>query len=139
MQEKKKTFCKKLFFFYICIFFNWKLIVLKYCFGVCRACTLCHFSHVRLFVTPWTVACQAPLSMDSPRQVYWNGLLCPLPGNLPSSGIKPAASPASCALQSESLLRSHPGSLVSALQHRKSAVTGLPLRLEPPTAAQPPV
>ena len=29
---------------------------------------------VRLFVTPWTVACQAPLSMGFPRQEYWSGL-----------------------------------------------------------------
>ena len=34
-------------------------------------------SHVRLFVTPWTVACQAPLSMGFPRQEYWNGLPFP--------------------------------------------------------------
>ena len=31
-------------------------------------CMLSHFSHVQLFVTPWTIACQAPLSMDSPGQ-----------------------------------------------------------------------
>ena len=30
-------------------------------------------SHVRLFVTPWTVACQAPLSMEFSRQENWNG------------------------------------------------------------------
>ena len=35
------------------------------------------FSCVQLFVTPWTVAHQAPLSMGFPRQEYWNGL--PLP------------------------------------------------------------
>ena len=37
----------------------------------------CHFSHVRLFVTLWTVACQAPLSMGFSRQDYWSGLPCP--------------------------------------------------------------
>ena len=36
-------------------------------------------SHVRLFGTPWTVACQAPLSMGCPRQAYWSGLPCPSP------------------------------------------------------------
>ena len=35
------------------------------------------FSHVQLFATPWTVACQAPLSMGFPRQEYWSGLPFP--------------------------------------------------------------
>ena len=30
-------------------------------------------SHVWCFVTPWTVACQAPLSMECPREEYWSG------------------------------------------------------------------
>ena len=34
----------------------------------CFACVLSHFSHVQLFVTPWTVACLAPLSMGFSRQ-----------------------------------------------------------------------
>ena len=46
------------------------------------------FSHVWLFVTPWTVAHQAPLSMEFSGQEYWNGLLFPTPGDLPDSGIK---------------------------------------------------
>ena len=45
------------------------------------------------FVTPWTVACQTPLSMGFPRQEYWKGLPFPSPGDLPDTGIK-AASPA---------------------------------------------
>ena len=47
------------------------------------------FSHVRLFVTLWTVAHQAPLSMGFCRQEYWSGLLCPSPGDLPDPGIEP--------------------------------------------------
>ena len=39
-------------------------------------------SHVQLFETPWTVACQAPLSMGFPRQEYWSGLPFPPPGDL---------------------------------------------------------
>ena len=35
---------------------------------------LSHFSHVWLFLTPWTVICQAPLSMVFSRQEYWSGL-----------------------------------------------------------------
>ena len=40
------------------------------------------------FVTPWTVAHQAPLSMGFPRQEYWSGLPFPSPGDLPDPGIK---------------------------------------------------
>ena len=46
-------------------------------------------SHVLLFVTPWTVARQAPLSMGFLRQEYWSGLPFPTPGDLPDSGIEP--------------------------------------------------
>ena len=45
-------------------------------------------SCVLLFATPWTVACQTPLSMGFPRQGYWNGLPFASPGDLPNSGIK---------------------------------------------------
>ena len=40
-------------------------------------------------VTPWTVACQAPLSMGFSRQEYWSGLPFPSLGDLPNPGIKP--------------------------------------------------
>ena len=46
-------------------------------------------SHVRLFVTPWTVAHHVPLSMEFSRQEYWSGLLFPSPGDLPDPGIEP--------------------------------------------------
>ena len=49
------------------------------------------FSHVQLFVTPWIVACQAPLSMGFPQQEYWSRLPCPPPGHLPEPGIKPTS------------------------------------------------
>ena len=39
------------------------------------------FSHVRLFVTQWAVAHQAPLSMDFSRQEYWSELPCPAPSS----------------------------------------------------------
>ena len=48
-------------------------------------------SHVWLFVTPWTVACQVPLCMEFSRQEYWSGLPFPSSGNLPDPGIKPAS------------------------------------------------
>ena len=54
-----------------------------------HVCTLSRFSCVRLFVTPWTVARQAPLSVAFSRQEDWSGLPCPPPGDLPDPGIKP--------------------------------------------------
>ena len=46
-------------------------------------------------VTPWTVACQAPLSMGFSRQEYWSGLPFSPPGDLPKPGIEsmPPVSP----------------------------------------------
>ena len=44
---------------------------------------------VQLFTTPWTVAYQAPLSMEFSRQEYWSGVPLPSPGDLPDPGIKP--------------------------------------------------
>ena len=48
-------------------------------------------SRVRLFVTPWTVAYQAPPSMGFSRQEYWSGLPFPSPGHLPDPGIEPGS------------------------------------------------
>ena len=56
----------------------------------------------------WTVAHQAPLSMGFSRKEYWRGLPCPPPGDLYDPGMDPA-SPATPALQADSLLLSHPG------------------------------
>ena len=47
------------------------------------------FSCVRLFVTPWTIASQAPLSMGFNRQEYWGELPCAPPGDLWDLGIQP--------------------------------------------------
>ena len=46
------------------------------------------FSHVSLFATSWTVACQVPLSMEFSRQEYWGGWPCSSPENLPNPGIE---------------------------------------------------
>ena len=56
-------------------------------------------SRVRLFVTLWTVAHQAPPSMGFSRQEYWSGLPFPSPGDLPGPGIEPR----SPALQADAL------------------------------------
>ena len=56
-------------------------------------------SRVRLFATPWTVACQAPLSMGFSRQEYWSGLPFPSPGDL----LNPEIEPGSPAFQADAL------------------------------------
>ena len=48
-------------------------------------------SRVRLFVTPWTVAYQAPLSMGFSWRECWSGLPFPSPGDLPNPGIEPGS------------------------------------------------
>ena len=58
----------------------------------------------RLFVTPWTVAQQTPLSVEFSRQEYWSGLPFPSPRDRPDPGIKPW----SPALQAGSLLSEPP-------------------------------
>ena len=54
---------------------------------------------------PWTVAYQAPLSMEFSTQEYWSGLPFPSPGDLPDPGTEPG----SPALQADSLLSEPPG------------------------------
>ena len=66
-------------------------------------------SHIQLFETPWTVACQASLSMGFPKQEHWSGLPFSPPGNFPNPGIK-SLSPLSPALLVDSLLLNHWGS-----------------------------
>ena len=51
-------------------------------------CVCQSLSHVALFVNPWTVAHQVPLSMAFARQEYWSGLPFPSPGDLPDPGIE---------------------------------------------------
>ena len=62
-------------------------------------------SRVWLFVTPWTVAYQAPPSIRFSRQEYWSGLPFPSPGNLPDPEIEPR----SPALEAEALTSEPPG------------------------------
>ena len=52
---------------------------------------LSRFSYGRLCAIPWTVACQAPLSIGFSRQEYWRRLQCPSPRDLPNSGIEPSS------------------------------------------------
>ena len=82
------------------------------------------FSHVQLFVTPWTVAYQAPPSMEFSKQEYWSGLQFPPPGDLPNPGIEPE----SPALQADSLPLSHQGSL---LPNKQTSNKTKPKQLNP--------
>ena len=75
------------------------------CLGLCHVCVL---SHAQLFVTPWIVARQVPLSMGFPKQEYWSSLPFPLPGDLPLPGIEPT-SPASPALAGRFFTTEIPG------------------------------
>ena len=52
-----------------------------------RCMSVKFLSHVRLFATPWTIAYQAPLSMEFSRQEYWSGLPFPSAGDLPNPMI----------------------------------------------------
>ena len=63
----------------------WKRLYVEY------AWVLSCFSRVWCFVTLWTVACQAPLSMRFSKEEYCSGFPCPPPGDLPDPGIKPAS------------------------------------------------
>ena len=65
----------------------WASLLVSWC--IMYKYVLGHFSCVRLFITPLTVFCQAPLSMGFSKQEYWSGLSCPPPGDLPDPGIKP--------------------------------------------------
>ena len=69
---------------------------------------LCTLSHFRLCATPWTIAYQAPPSMEFSRQESWSALPFPPPGYLPNPGIK-LQSPVSPALWVDYLPQSHQG------------------------------
>ena len=77
-------------------------------------CVLCAHSCL-IFVTLWTVARQAPLSIGFSRQEYWSGLSCFSPGDLSNPGIKPM-SPASPALAGVFFTTEPPGKSHQSLQ-----------------------
>ena len=63
------------------------------------------------FATPWTIACQVPLSIGFSRQERWSGLPFPYPGDLPDPGIEPR----SPSLQADVLHSEPPGKLLAWL------------------------
>ena len=101
------SFFVSFFFFSKVFFFNWSTVDLQCCVSFkctakgCVCVCVCvfmyvhvcvsGFSHVWLFVTLWTVACQNPLPMGLARQEYLSGLSCPPPRDLPKLGIEPTS------------------------------------------------
>ena len=100
---------------YFPVHMNLKFILVNFsCIQNCLICKCLLFFHfnsvqslsrIRLFATPWTIAYQAPQSMEFSRQEYWSGLPFPSPGDLPNTGIEPR----SPALQADALLSELPG------------------------------
>ena len=84
---------------------NYRLISLSNIDAEVKWSEVNSFSRVWLFVTPWTVACQAPPPMGFSRQEYWSGLPFPSPGDLPDPGIEPT----SPTLQVDALTSEPPG------------------------------
>ena len=78
-------------------------------------------SCVQLFVTLWTVAHQAPLSVGFSRQEYWSGLPCLPPWDLSNPGIEPMCS----ALQAYSLLSDSSGKPLILTKQPKNHQTPL--------------
>ena len=93
---------------------------------------VCMFSCVQLFAIPWTVACQALLSMGFSKQEHWSGLPCPSPGDLPDPRIEPV-SPASPALAAEFLTTEPPGKPQPRVpEYKVTPCWGLPLKFQGP-------
>ena len=76
-------------------------------------------------MTPWTVACQSPLSLGFPRQEYWSGLPFSTSGDLSDPGINPV----SPVLQADSLPLSHLGSPVNLLAFKHTHTHTSPINL----------
>ena len=76
--------------FYVSLFIALGLVCPLFSSSLRCACVRAQsLSSVRLFVTPWTVAHQAPPSMEFSRKEYWSGLPFPSPGDVPNPGIEP--------------------------------------------------
>ena len=84
----------RLFVFGVCLFFiifKTLGIQLSIFLSVAVKVKVKSLSRIRLFATPWTIAYQAPLSMEFSREEYWSGLPFPSTGDLPDPGIEPVS------------------------------------------------
>ena len=79
-------YCISLFCFCIILLFSFAFLYSPY-YWLFPLMVVQQLSHVQLFVTPQTVTCQAPLSMEFSRPEYWSGLSFPSPGDLYHSGL----------------------------------------------------
>ena len=75
------------------------------------------FSLIQLFATPWTVACQAPLSMEFSGQEYWSGLPLPSPGDLHDPGIKPMSP-----VRAGGFFTTEPPGIISNITHSQEKI-----------------
>ena len=91
-------------------------------------CVLSRFSHVWLFVTLWTIACQVPLYTGFARQERWNGLPCPPARDLSDPGIE-AVSPASPASAGKFFTAGPPGKPFSGSLSISDSQPCLPIRV----------
>ena len=82
----------------MCVYIHIHSLLCMCIYSVCVC--VCVLSHFWLFATPWTVARQAPLSIELSRQEYWSGLPFPVPQPLPDPRTKPV-SPMSSTLAGE--------------------------------------
>ena len=67
----------------------WNVLIMNMCVCVCVCVCVLSCSVMSDSATPWTIACQALLSMGFSRQECWSGLLFSTPGNLPNPGMNP--------------------------------------------------
>ena len=88
-NKTKQNTSQLSFYFYKYIFWPLKEIWL---FAIVYTLVVVSLSHIQLFATPWTIAHQAPLSMEFSRQEYWSGLPFPSPRDLPDPGIESGSS-----------------------------------------------
>ena len=100
---------------------HWRSVHFSLSLAICTSTSVSR-TVVSDFVTPWTVVCQVPLSMEFSRQEYCSDLMFPSPGDIPNPGIKPT----SPAWQANSLPLSHwetPNKSFSSVQFSRSVVS----------------
>ena len=91
---------------------------------------VCILSCVGLFATLWTITCQAPLSIEFPKQAYWSCLPFPISGTLPDPRIE-LTSPVSPALTGRFFTTAPPGKMQNNLTTAYSVAKSCPTLCPP--------
>ena len=91
-------------FLFLFTFYRWRNRGIEGLINLQNFTLLTRCSVLWLFVTLWTVAHQAPLSMGFSRQEYWSGLPCPPPGDFPNPGTDTSPTPSFIACLDKALL-----------------------------------